>query len=155
VLILSRSATAVASETAVMKLSQEIESLEIMGIPALEFVFLPRIIGGGLSSFCANIIFLTAAFLGSFFMLNLRTSFSLWEFFLQMAHPLNRAEIFIFFAKSIISGLGIFWIACNHGLSLHLGRHEVPVRIVSGVVSGLKFILILELFSLFLYYGVY
>lgn len=155
VLILARSGTAVASETAVMKLSKEIESLEMMGIPAMEYVFLPRILGGIISSFCANIFFLTTSFIGSLIMLNFRASFSLWEFFMQIAHALFRGEIALFMIKSLVAGLGIFWIACDHGLSLRQAGHEVPLRTVSGVIQGLKYIFTLELLSGLIFYGLY
>jgi phospholipid/cholesterol/gamma-HCH transport system permease protein len=136
ILIIARSCTAVATETSVMKYNKEIEALEIMGIPAVDFVFTPRIIAGAISSFCMSFTFVIIAFFATWLSKNWFASMSIRHLFESISRSLTIDDIIFFILKTTIVGAGIFWIACKKGLSLNRGSFEVPIIAMSAVVDG-------------------
>lgn len=150
-LIIARSCTAVAAETAVMKYNKEIEALEMMGIPAVEFVFTPRIIAGAISSFCMSFAFVIIAFFFTWLSKNWFSSISLGFFYQQVSRALTLEDIVFFVAKTAIVGAGIFWIACRKGLSLYRASYEIPVSAMGAVVDGFIWIFITHGFFMTLF----
>ncbi|HOD16376.1 MAG TPA: ABC transporter permease [Spirochaetota bacterium] len=136
ILIIARSCTAVATETAVMKYNREIEALELMGIPAVDFVFAPRILAGAISSFCMSFAFVIIAFFGTWLSKNWFAAMSLRHLYNEISQAITAADIVYFILKTTIVGAGIFWIACAKGLSLGRGSFEVPVVAMQAVVDG-------------------
>lgn len=146
ILIIARSCTAVATETAVMKYNREIEALELMGIPAVDLVFAPRIVAGAISNFLMAFSFVIIAFFGTWLSKNWFASMSLKHLFAEVSRALTFEDILYFILKTTIGGAGIFWIACKKGLSLGKGSFEVPVVAMQAVVDGFIWIFITHIF---------
>jgi phospholipid/cholesterol/gamma-HCH transport system permease protein len=146
ILIIARSCTAVATETAVMKFNREIEALELMGIPAVDFVFAPRILAGAISSFCMSAAFVFIAFFGTWVSKNWFAAMSMRHLYTEISQAITPADIVYFVLKTTIVGAGIFWIACKKGLSLGRGSFEVPVVAMQAVVDGFIWAFVTHLF---------
>jgi phospholipid/cholesterol/gamma-HCH transport system permease protein len=136
ILIIARSCTAVATETAVMKYNREIEALELMGIPAVDLVFAPRIVAGAISNFLMAFSFVIIAFFGTWLSKNWFSAMSLGHLYVEVSRAITVMDIIYFILKTAIVGAGIFWIACKKGLSLSRGSFEVPVVAMQAVVDG-------------------
>ncbi len=63
-IVIARSGTAVASEIGTMKVNNEIEALEAMGINPLSYIVFPRLLGGVISVVCLAFYFTLIAFFG-------------------------------------------------------------------------------------------
>ena len=146
ILIIARSCTAVATETAVMKYNHEIEALELMGIPAVDYVFTPRIVAGAISSFCMAFSFVIIAFFATWLSRNWFSSMSLLHLFQQVSNALTLEDIVFFIGKTTIVGAGIFWIACKKGLSLNRGSFEIPAIAMHAVVDGFTWTFVTHIF---------
>lgn len=146
ILIIARSCTAVATETAVMKYNREIEALELMGIPAVDFVFAPRIVAGAISSFCMSFAFVIIAFFGTWLSKNWFAAMSLNHLYNEVSQAITVSDIVYFVLKTTIVGAGIFWIACTKGLSLGRGSFEVPVVAMQAVVDGFIWVFVTHIF---------
>lgn len=146
ILIIARSCTAVATETAVMKYNHEIEALELMGIPAVDYVFTPRIIAGAISNFCMAFSFVVIAFFATWLSKNWFASMSIRHLFEQISNALTLEDIVFFLGKTIIVGAGIFWIACKKGLSLNRGSYEIPTIAMHAVVDGFIWAFVTHIF---------
>lgn len=141
-LVIARSGTAVAAETATMKANREIEALEMMGIPAFEFVFSPRILAGSISSFCLATVFMGLSFLGTWLVGDSLTSIPLSDFFYSAYQAFTWDDPLFFFAKTALVGGGAFAIACSKGLSLRKATFEVPIMTTKAVVHGMGWVLL-------------
>ncbi len=150
-LIIARSCTAVATETAVMKFNREIEALELMGIPAVDFVFAPRILAGAISGFCMAAAFVVIAFFGTWVSNNWFASMSLRHLYAEVSSAITPQDVVYFILKTTIVGGGIFWIACRRGLSLDKGSFEVPVVAMQAVVDGFIWAIVTNIFFTALY----
>jgi len=136
IIIITRSCTAVAVETAVMKYNREIEALELMGIPVVEYVFTPRIVAGAISSFCMTFFFVVIAFFGTWLSKNWFSLMPLSQLYELISRAITIEDVIFFILKTVIVGAGIFWIACKTGLSLKRGSFEIPVIAMNAVVDG-------------------
>lgn len=146
ILIIARSCTAVATETAVMKYNKEIEALELMGIPTVDYVFTPRIVAGAISNFCMATSFVVIAFVGTWLSKNWFSSMSMRHLYEQIWRAMTPEDVIFFLLKTLIVGAGIFWIACKKGLSLNRGSYEVPIIAMHAVVDGFIWAIVTHIF---------
>jgi phospholipid/cholesterol/gamma-HCH transport system permease protein len=155
ILIIARSCTAVATETAVMKYNREIEALELMGIPAVDYVFTPRIVAGAISNFCMAFSFVVIAFFGTWLSKNWFASMAMSHLFDQVCKAITIEDVIFFVLKTVIGGAGIFWIACKKGLGLKKGSFEVPTIAMQAVVDGNIWTFVIHGFFIFLFVYIY
>jgi len=141
ILMIARSATAVAAETATMKQQREVEALTLMGIDPIEYVFAPRIIAGAISAFCLAFVFIIVALCGTWFAANYSRTVTFSDLINSVIIVITKGDIAFFVLKTIIPGLGIFWIACKSGLSLKKAPFEIPIQTINAVVEGLTFVM--------------
>jgi phospholipid/cholesterol/gamma-HCH transport system permease protein len=135
-----------------MKVQQEIDALETMGIPTYQYIVLPRMMAGGLSFFCMAVIFLITALFGSWIGANFNTTFPLEVLMDTFSAALTPTDIFFFFLKNTFIGSFIFRLACARGLSLKKAPFEVPIVTNKSVVDSLMAGIFLQIsFSLIFY----
>lgn len=152
ILVIARSATAVAAETAAMKEKKEIEALQIMGIDPNQYVVIPRLIAGGLSVFCLAFSFVLFSLVGLWFAANIKTQIPWNDLLLSIGSVLYIDDFIFFILKTLLCGTGIFWIACHKGLSLQRASFEIPIVTTAAVSSALFWTIGIQFFlSMFFY----
>ncbi len=124
IFIIIRSITAITSDIATMKATNQIEALEFMGIDINDYLVRPRIFAGSISFFCMSFTFFVISLLGFWAALNINSNISL-------------DEITFFFIKTIIIGGLVVALACKHGLSLQNATFEIPIVTNRSVVQCL------------------
>jgi phospholipid/cholesterol/gamma-HCH transport system permease protein len=135
--VISRSGTAVASELGTMQVNREIEALRTMSIEPLSYVVFPRVVGGVLSLVCLAFYFNCIALIGGYFVANLVSNLS-FSFYLDvLAQAISPSDFTLNFLKNSISGFLIFAIACDQGLKVRSGPHEVPIATTRAVVRSI------------------
>jgi phospholipid/cholesterol/gamma-HCH transport system permease protein len=151
-LIIIRSATAITSEIATMKVQQEIDALEIMGISVAEYILLPRIVAGAISFFCMAVVFMMAALVGSWLGANLNSNFPVSRLISGFSLALSPIDFLFFLVKNTVIGCVIFLHACKMGLSLEKAPFEVPIVTNKSVVDCLILGVSLQLVFSFIFY---
>jgi len=151
-LIIARSVTAIASEIATMKVQNEIEALEMMGINIYSYLLAPRIWAGIISLFCMSVTFWFFSLLGSYIGSNWTSHTTFDDLVSQVARSFMPSDILFFVLKSTIIGSLIFYLACKRGLQLKKAPFEVPIVSNRAVVDSLVVAIFLQaLFSLIFY----
>lgn len=136
-IVIARSGTAVASEIGNMRVNREIEALEVMGIHPLSFIVFPRLIGGVISVLCLAFYFNLIALLGGYAVSRAITDLPFWYYLDSLVLALSFDDLFLFLAKNTFSGLIIFVVACQQGLSVQSSSHEVPQVTARAVVHSI------------------
>lgn len=129
VLVIVRSATAIAAELGLMRVQREVEALEVMGIPPIRQLVAPRIVGGLISLFGLSVVFSGVALFGGFLLAQVLVSLPANVFFGAVLSATRPADVWVFLLKTIIGGLGIFATACYHGMDVVGAPSEVPVAV--------------------------
>lgn len=135
--LIARSATAVASELATMKVQQEIDALNFMGINVKQYLLGPRIAAAMVSIFCMASVFMGAGMVGAWFGANFWSYFPLIQFLNSITAGLSPLDILFFALKTVTIGLAIFTVAIRNGLSLKKAPFEVPIVTNQAVVDAL------------------
>ena len=136
-LLITRSATAVASEMATMKVGLEIEALEVMGIKVSSYILKPRIVAGTISIFCMAFALFLSSIVGAWLGANFTSYFPAIQLLDSLASSFFPLDIIFFIIKTTIIGALIMRVACLRGLSLNKASFEVPIVTNMAVVDCL------------------
>ncbi|MCB9062583.1 MAG: ABC transporter permease [Halobacteriovoraceae bacterium] len=138
-ILIARSVTAVASEMATMKVQQEIQALEIMGIDTKKFLIPPRVFSGIISLSCMSIVFWGFCLIGGWYGANWSSYVPISHFIGNVTDSLRPGDLLFFFFKSSITGGIVIHIAYTRGMSLNKAPFEVPIVTNKAVVDSLFF----------------
>lgn len=138
-IIIARSATAIASELALMRIRGETSALEAMGISLDYFVIWPRILGMVISMICLTIFFNFVMIAVHFAMVN---AFAISETVRSVAQ-IERASRLINLVQAMLKtgviGAGVAVISCYFGLLVQRSFTEVPQAATRAVVTAIVF----------------
>lgn len=136
-IVIARSGAAVASEIGNMRVNREIEALEVMGINPMSYIVFPRIAGGVISVLCLAFYFNAISLIGGFFVSRAIHDLPFSFYFDSLANAFVFEDVILFFVKNGFSGMMIFAVACNQGLSVQMSSHEVPQVTTRAVVHSI------------------
>jgi phospholipid/cholesterol/gamma-HCH transport system permease protein len=151
--VLSRSSAAIASELAVMHLYDEFTALRRMGVPAADYLLLPRILGLTLALPAVTVCFQLIAVGSGWLAVALLQNQPLPQIaghFLDLADPwLPLASLL----KSALMGAAIAIIACHHGSSAERSPGTISTASIHAVGNGLIAVLVIDVgFALVAYF---
>lgn len=157
-LIAGRSGSALASYLGTMKVGQEIDALESMGIDPVRYLVLPALLGCTVATVCLSLMFSAVAILGGYGVASMIATFlpqfgaihlPFGLFLEKMATALTGADAFILILKPMTFGILIALVACHHGLAVGISPHEVPQGTRKAVVLALVSVVVVDgLFAL-------
>jgi len=147
-LISLRSGTAVNTEIAVMKVNKELNTLNQYKINLINYLFLPRIIGGMISITSLSILFafimLMSGFVFSMFYMNM--DFHTYKYLLINAIEVSDVLTLLF--KSLAFGFVIMIIPIYSGLKTMQSYTAIPISVLNGMVKLFIAIFLIEVLSL-------
>lgn len=135
-IVISRSASAVASELASMKANGEIEMLKASGISPLSYLVFPRVVGGVMSLLFLTMHFVWIALAVGFTSAQFFVVLPWSRFLLDLLNALGPFDILIFFLKTIGTGFIVFSLACFYGLRISGRNYEIPQATTQAVVAA-------------------
>ena len=151
-IVIARSGTAVASEIGSMRVHQEIEALEVMGIDPLSFIVFPRLVGGMLSVLCLAFYFVMIAVLGGYLLTSWTTDLAFSFYSDSLAAALTPADAWVFVIKNCFSGAIIFINSCHQGMLVGSSPHEVPQATTRAVVNSVVYVVLFNLLVTTIFY---
>ena len=140
--VIVRSVTAIAAELGVMRVQREIEAIEAMGLSPIRQLITPRIFGGLLSVFALTIVFDAFALFGGFVLARFLVSIPASVFFQSVFSAVQPVDIIGLAVKIVVGGLGVFLIACYHGMAVGRSSTEVPVAVSRAALNSLVFMMV-------------
>jgi len=144
-IIIVRSVTAIAAELGSMRVQREIEALEAMGISPVRQLLTPRILGGLISFFGLNVVFDAVALVCGFAVAQIMVSLSADVFFSSLFSAVTPMDLVGLTLKVGIGGIGVFLIACFHGMSVDSSSTEVPVAVSKASLNSLVLLLAVDI----------
>ncbi|MCS6902364.1 MAG: ABC transporter permease [Myxococcales bacterium] len=126
VILTGRSGTAISTELGYMRVTQEIEALEVAGVNVDYFLVLPRMVGLILSSLGLTVCMGASALLGGYFVAQGLNLASVGLQLTQILGALTPATVGLALLKSGIFGLTIGSISCFHGMAVERHFAEIP-----------------------------
>lgn len=140
--VIARSGSAITAELGTMKVSEEVEALEVMAVHPIRFLALPRclamLIMLPLLTVLGNVVGMAGGWLICRFALAMNTSSYVWHS-LDPARPL---DLYSGLLKSGVFAWLIATIACHVGLNVEGGPEAVGRATTRSVVSSLLAMLV-------------
>jgi phospholipid/cholesterol/gamma-HCH transport system permease protein len=137
IIVIGRSGSAVTAELGTMKVSEEIDALEVMAIPPMSFLILPRFLAMILMMPVLTVFGIYVGMFGgwliTYFNLDMSTAY-------YVSHALDYVEprdIVITLTKSLVFGFLIVTISCHTGLNVRGGAEGVGLATTRSVVLSL------------------
>ena len=147
-----RSGAAINTEIAVMKVSNELNTLKAFHINIIEYLFLPRIIAGVISlillSSLLSIIMLFSGYL--YLLVFFETGSDL--FIRTLVHAMSFNDILLFFTKALLFGFFVTLIPIYSGLKTSMSYTGIPIAVLNGMVKLIMAIMSIEVILLFIQY---
>ena len=152
ILVITRSGTAMATEMASRKLSGELDALAVSGVDPIQYLLVPRLLGGIISVFSLVILFDAVALLGGFLVAWLRLPLSFSFFLGALGQAIGQRELTATFTKCLVFGAAIPLISTAYGLRVKRSPTEIPQAVTkASVVSLLTLLLAGALLSVLIY----
>jgi phospholipid/cholesterol/gamma-HCH transport system permease protein len=152
ILLAGRSASAFAAEIGTMKVNEELNALETLGLNPVRFLVVPRIVAGVLVApllTCYSVLMGMVG--GALVMLGL--GFSLMLILHQMSLSVHLHDLAAGFGKSVVFGGIISGVGCWRGLQTDQGPSAVGLSTTKAVVTSLLLIIVADAcFSTISYY---
>jgi len=152
ILVAGRSGSSIAAEIATMKVSEEVDALQTMGIDPLVYLALPRLL-----AIVATVPLLTVladllGILGGFLVGVVYLDISPVAFLSQTLEALVPKDLLTGVAKSVAFAWGIGIIGLYHGFAVRGGAAEVGRTTTSSVVAAIFYIIVADCFFSVLFY---
>lgn len=153
ILVIGRSATAIAAELASMRLNDEVDALEAFGVDPHQYLLLPRALGAIISLFALMACFDAAALGGGFLVARLRFGLPLEAFLGQVRAALSYSDLWITPLKAFLFGGSIAFHAAYYGLAVQRSQTEIPQAVTRTVVACFGVVFVLDGLLAALVYG--
>lgn len=144
-IVVWRSGTAMCTELGNMKVGQEIDALEAMGISVVRFLVMPRMVGAVVAIMCLTVYFDLVAVIGGFLVAKVALTIPFLTYMTEIEKALSITDVLITVVKSALFGFAIALICCHHGLAVVGSTTEVPQQNARAMLSTVAACLILDI----------
>jgi phospholipid/cholesterol/gamma-HCH transport system permease protein len=148
IMVAGRSGSAFAAEIGVMKVREEIDALNVMGMQPMEMLVLPRLVGLVITlpllTFFADMMGL----LGGGVIAQLQLNVTPVQYIDRVHQAVDGSDLFVGLFKAPIFAFFIAIIGCMHGLRVTGSAESVGRETTRAVVKGIFLVIVLDaLFS--------
>ena len=145
-MVTGRAGSALTAEIGIMRIGEQIDSLESMGIDPVKFIVTPRLLGAVVSVPLLTAIFDVVGILGGYLVGVKLLGVNAGVFFGQMKASVEWKDVANGFVKSLIFGLIIAWVCTFKGYFTGRGAEGVSQSTTSAVVLSSVLILVSDYF---------
>jgi phospholipid/cholesterol/gamma-HCH transport system permease protein len=152
VLFAGRSGSAFAAEIGTMKVNEELDALQTLGLDPIKFLVVQRITAGII---LAPLLAFYATFMGILggVLVTVGLGFPLSLVLRQLASSVHLSDVALNAAKGIVFGAIVSAVGCLRGLQTHEGPSAVGISTTRAVVTSILLIVIADaVFSILYYY---
>lgn len=152
ILVAGRSGSSITSEVATMRVNEETDAMEVIGIPFLQYIALPRVLALMITlpmlTLMSDVVGICGGWIVGVGYLELGTQ----QYLNETLSALNVDDIVYSMLKVITFAWGIGIIALYHGFSVSGGAQEVGIATTKSVVHSIFFIIIVTSLYSIVYY---
>jgi phospholipid/cholesterol/gamma-HCH transport system permease protein len=144
IMIAGRSGSALAAELAGMRISQELDALESLGINLYDRLVIPRVVGLTVSTPLLTAVADVAGLLGGTFAIEQAVNLRMAEFLLQMPRQVQLIQLTIGIGKAFAFGATVSIVSCYWGLRSRPDTASLAEHTTSAVVASVVGVLLLD-----------
>src|ERR1700704_4300768 len=145
IVVIGRSGSAFAAELGTMKVSEEIDALEIMAISPIRFLVAPKFLAMMVMLPCLTIWANVMGILGGSLFGVAQADFTLVRYIRSSLDALFLRDITTGLIKSVMFGITITAVGCHEGLSTGAGAEQVGRSTTRAVVVSIFLVILVDL----------
>ncbi len=151
ILMAGRTGSAFAAELGTMKVNEEIDALETMGLRPVRFLVLPRVLAGTLALPTLSLLATLAGLIGGWLVMSV-LGFSAHYYLAQLQSFVSFGDIVGSVCKAFVFGFMVSAVGCWFGLRAGRDAGAVGSATTAAVVTGIVLLAVLEgIFSVIFY----
>ncbi len=143
VVLAGRSGSAFAAELGTMKVNEELDALETMGLEPLRFLVIQRILAGTVLTPLLTVYAMALGVLGGVIVM-LGIGFSPAIIWNQLVSALAATDVLVGLVKGVVFGAAVAAIGCQHGMETRQGPAAVGISTTHAVVAGILTIVLID-----------
>jgi len=144
IMVAGRTGSSFTAQIGIMKLNQEIDALNTMGVTPTELLLLPRLIGLVIALPLLTIWADIFGILGGMVMAKSMLGVGWYDFILRFEHQIPLRALIIGLGKAPVFALIIASIGCFEGMRVEKSAESVGTRTTRSVVLAIFFIIIID-----------
>jgi len=152
VLITGRSGSAITAEIGTMKVGEEIDALEVMGLNPVKFLVVPKFLAMIAAVPCVTVIAMFIMIFGGFAAGVVIVGVDPATYVEMTVNSLAEKDLVIGLTKSFFFGVTICWVGIYRGFQVEGGAEGVGRKTTSSVVTSIFLIIIVDLVFTVLFY---
>ncbi len=145
IIITGRSGSAIAAEIGTMKVAEEIDALEVMGLNPTKFLVVPKFLAMVLAVPCVTVLAMFIMIVGGLFVSTVVLGLDVRLYLEQTAESLVMKDMATGLVKSVFFGIVICWVGVYRGFQVEGGAEGVGRQTTSSVVTSIFLIIIVDL----------
>lgn len=151
IIVAGRTGSAFAAQIGTMKLNQEIDALNTMGLSSMEYLVLPKIVALTIALPLLTVLSMLAGVFGGMVMAKLLFSITYVDFLTRFASVIEVKMLVLGMIKTPVFAVLIATIGCFQGLQVSNSAESVGQRTTVSVVHAIFMIIIADAFFSVLY----
>ena len=144
ILVAGRSGSAITAQIGVMRVNEELDALQVMGIPLSYRIVLPRALALALAMPLVGMWTTLCALVGGMLAANAAMGVTPAFFIQAMPAAVDVANFYLALFKSVSFGLAIALIACHFGLRVEPNTQSLGQGTTSSVVISIPAVIVLD-----------
>ena len=154
ILMTGRSGSAITAEIGTMKVSEEIDALEVMGINPIRYLVAPKFLAMLISVPCITVLAMLIMVIGGLVSAVLVVGVPPHIYIEQSLGALFGKDLVTGLIKSVFFALAICWVGVYRGFQVEGGAEGVGRKTTSSVVTAIFLIILIDLVFTVLFYFV-
>ena len=145
-MVTGRAGSAIASEIGIMRTTEQIDALELMGLNPLRYVVVPNVLASIVALPVLTVIFDVIGILGGYLVGVRLLGLNGGTYFGEMSNYVEMKDILGGTYKALTFGLLIGWVCCYKGYHSRFGAEGVSAATTQAVVNASVLILVCDYF---------
>ena len=145
-MVTGRAGSAIAAEIGIMRTSEQIDALELMGLNPLRYVVVPNVLASLLALPVLTVVFDVIGILGGYLVGVRLLGLNGGTYFGEMSNYVEMKDILGGIYKALTFGLLIGWVCCYKGYHSRFGAEGVSAATTQAVVNASVLILVCDYF---------
>ena len=144
ILVAGRSGSSMTAQLGVMRVTQELDALTVMGISHSQRLILPKVIGLGIAMPLLVMWTSAIALLGGMVAAELQLGLNYQYFLTALPDSVPIANLWLGLGKGVVCGMVIALIACHFGLRIKPNTESLGEGTTSSVVTAITVVIIID-----------
>jgi phospholipid/cholesterol/gamma-HCH transport system permease protein len=154
ILVAGRSGSAMTAQIGVMRVTDEIDAMAVMGIPYTLRLVLPRIVALAISLPLIVLWTNAIALIGGMVAARYELDISLGYFISELPNAVPVANLWLGLAKGVVFGILIALLACHFGLRIEPNTESLGTGTTNSVVAAITTVILVDAIFAVLFSGV-